>query len=208
MDIQRELKELYNSIQSRKTTVKKIQTIGFYVPYKLVEQKLYPNLYEWINRKTLKGILESGFRILWTDRNQADSNNRPANKYFPHIDKIRANEYPSGSLNIPIENCDHHTITSWHKINPMQKNIKKFETFESLSDESKETIFESVCMKMNDVFLIRTNIFHSVRNLGDKKRIIASWRILPNISWNTVVKKFFKNNLIEKTNKKIITDLY
>ena len=197
--VQFDLKQLFNDILSKKMSLRSIEGVGFNIPFELVNQASYPALYQWMNKKNLTHILnDSGFCFLWTDPNQFDLDT-PTNKldrYFPHLD-VTSNEFTSGSLNIPVENCDSYTTTNWHKINPSEKKIIRLDTVHLIYEESKDTIFKSICMNMSSALLIRTDIFHSVRNLGKKKRVIAGWRVKPDFSWDKIYKYFSENNLIE-----------
>lgn len=199
-EIQSDLKKLFNDVLSKKVIVSSIEGVGFKIPFELISKNSYPILYQWMNKKPLKNIMDNtGFRLLWTDPNQFDSDTptKKLDRYFPHLDKSGSNKFNSASLNVPIKNCDAYTTLYWHKINPLKKEIVKLDCAHILYEESKNTIFENFCMNMTSAFLIRTDIFHSVRNFGHKKRIIAGWQTKPNISWNKILNYFLENNLIE-----------
>ena len=192
--IQSDFKRLFNDILLKKVLVEEKENAFFLVPFEKVDPNFYPILYQWMNTKSLKEILNVTFRFLWTDPNQfhPDTASKKFDRYIPH------RELPSAALNIPVENCDKHTTLYWHTIDITHKGVTKIPNGYLLHQESDDTICKSVIMTMNKPLLIRTDVFHSVKNLGSKKRIVASCHIKKGIDWNTIVKYLLENNIIEE----------
>ena len=177
-----------------------ISSVGFFIPFQSLIEDFYPVLYQWIDKSEIKQTMsEKGFRLLYTDPKQFDeaTPTKTLDRYFPHTDKTNERESPTGSLNIPVRNCDSSTVINWHKISSSHKNIVKFDNVaDVLFEESEDTIFETTYMKMTEATLLRVDIFHSVRNLSNKRRIIAGWHTKPNIGWKVLLDIFSSKNLI------------
>jgi hypothetical protein len=124
------------------------------------------------NLKLAYPFLSPKFNIYFSD---------PKSEIPLHIDAKR-----NCALNIPLENTvDSHTIFYKFIEDPKLTYNSKW-IFNEINSKVEET-FRFTLMKPT---LINNAVPHSVLNYGDKRRIVLSWSILPEYTFNEIKKCF------------------
>lgn len=110
----------------------------------------------------------------------------PQNYVPPHID-FSDNH---AAINIPFLNCNKHTVTSFYEY---PNNITKFLPRDDVRVGARQLIDTEEIVNTfnfsltNFPILFRTDKPHSVRNNGNKLRVMLSWRFKQDYNWNDAV---------------------
>jgi hypothetical protein len=185
-DITESFIKLYNEIlllpeeTMEKDYVISMSQIGYVVYYKYLEENGYDDILAIYNEVD---ALWHGVRLFHTEPylTSPEFNN---DRFGIHKDTGDGYN-PSAAINWPLINCNKNSVTKWYKIINGEPIITQNYIY---ADHCEVEEVQSTSLMDNNPMLFRIDVFHSMDNKSNKKRVLASWPFKEGVSWKNSVK--------------------